>query len=424
MRKNQKDEGVSVFSRSEELINADPLEEIFALNLGDFLTEHLINPELVEKIGHSVKDKGQSLKGQLQELISIYSIDNTLCVLGFETNDDYVIYNSIAKTIKQMLDLEECNIYLADKKNPKVHPAGTSCVKLPEEVNGMVKNSYLTKSVQELKADGLQTLTIPMKNSFECIGAFELKRNIRRPLEEEYFELVKITAGLFVTSLGLQKLIEEVKRLIHSDNVSTMELQNIRAQLTAIIGDLGDGQQKFVEKLAQAVDLKGKYKNSHSKDVAELSKQICEYLRLNEKTTDLIYYAGLLQNIGKITLPEELFNKKEQLSAQDWEQIQQSPNAGVDLLMNINFLSEVVPYIHYKSERFAGGGLPEGLKGQSIPFGSRIIAAADAFCAMTCERPHRKAMDANEALEILKSEAYQKWDPDVVNAIVAIKSSD
>ena len=88
--------------------------------------------------------------------------------------------------------------------------------------------------------------------------------------------------------------------------------------------------------------------------------------------------------------------------------------------MNINFLSEVIPYIHYHKERWDGGGEPEGLKGNSIPFGSRIIAVADAYTAMTSDRAYRDAMLAFEALEIMKSEAGTKWDPDVVNALFEV----
>ena len=86
---------LSVYTREINLLEDDPLEEIFALNLGDFLTEHLINPELVDKISKKAheKDKKISLKEQLKELISIYSIDNTLSLLGFDNSEDFVIYN-------------------------------------------------------------------------------------------------------------------------------------------------------------------------------------------------------------------------------------------------------------------------------------------------------------------------------------------
>ncbi len=413
--------GISIYSRSINLLDDDPLEEIFALNLGDFLTEHLINPELAHKIGDKVRDKNESLKEQLRELVSIYSIDNTLSLLGFKNNEDYVIYNSIARTIKLMLSLEECNIYLCNKgENLKLR--GNSEEKITENIEDYILNCHREEKDVVFEKNGFQISVFPMKNNFECIGSIEVVRKIEKPLEEQFAQLIKITAGLFVTSLGLQKLIDEVNRLIAQKIVSTSELQNLRAQLTAIIGDLGDQQQSFVEKLAYAVDCKGKYENNHSRRTAELSREICHYLELNEKTTDLIYYAGLLQNIGKITLSDDLFCKKEKLTKEEWEKLQEHPNAGVSLLMNINFMSEVVPYIHYQRERWNGQGAPEGLNGNSIPFGSRIISVADAYCALLEDRPQRSALSSKEALEILHSESGIKWDPVVVDALIKLKS--
>ena len=104
--------GASLFSRSIDLMEDDPLEEIFALNIGDFVSEYLISEDLANKIGRDVKDKTTRLKSQLKELISIYSLDNTLCVLGFSSQDEYVVYNSIAKTLTQILDVDACHIYL------------------------------------------------------------------------------------------------------------------------------------------------------------------------------------------------------------------------------------------------------------------------------------------------------------------------
>lgn len=415
-----KDGGVSLFSRSLDLMNDDPLEEIFALNLGDFLCESLINDELAGKISNK-KDKTEGLKEQLRELISIYSIDSTLSLLGFRENEDYIIYDSIARAIKLMLSLDECNIYLA-KKNKPLKLAGTSKNITRGRITENIKNAFEKEQIITIKNKTKIIKIFPMKNNFECIGSIEVKRKLNKPVEPEYEELLKITAGLFVTSLGLQKLIDEVKRILEHKIVSTSELQNLRAQLTAIIGDLQDQQQAFVETMASAVDIKSRYKNNHSKQTAELSRELCHVLELNEKTTDLIYYAGLLQNIGKITLNEHLFTKKDKLSKDEWEKLQQYPNAGVELLMNINFLSEVVPYVYYQKERWDGSGKPEGLKGFSIPFGSRIIALADAYCALVQDRSHRKALSNMEALNILKSECGKKWDKIVFDALYKLKA--
>lgn len=413
----------SLYTRNINLLENDPLEEIFALNLGDFLTEHLITPEFAQKISSKAKekDKKQSLKEQLNELIAIYSIDNTLSLLGFENSEDFVIYNSIAKTIKLMLNLVECNIFLSTKNSPLKLRGSSDEIINKDDTPDYIQETKNKEQEIVFEKDELQISLFPMKNNFECIGVIEIIRKIQRPLEFEYADLIQNLAGLFVTSLGLQKLIDEVKRLVALESVSTLELQNLRAQLTAIIGDLGDQQQSFVEKLAYAADLKGQYKRSHSNECAQLSREICNHMGLNEKTTDLIYYAGLLQNIGKITLSEELFTKKEKLTQQEWEQLKNSPNAGVDLLMNINFMAEVVPYINYQQEYYNGKGYPEGLSGNSIPLGSRIIALASAYCALVQDRAHRKAKTNKEALEILEQEAGIKWDPDIVKVLIEIK---
>ena len=105
--------GVSLFGQSDEyLIGTDPIEEIFALNLGDFLSEHLISEDLAKKIGNKEKNKKDRLIKQLKELVSIYSMKNTLCVLNFDNRNDYAVYTAIAHSIAQMLEVEKCNIYL------------------------------------------------------------------------------------------------------------------------------------------------------------------------------------------------------------------------------------------------------------------------------------------------------------------------
>lgn len=446
----------SMFGRSESLIANDPMEEIFALNLGDFLTEHLISEELAEKIGNSIHDKVEGMKNQLKELISIYSLDNTLSLLGFNSEDDFVIYNSIAKTIKQMLDIDACHIFLTSEnakyynENEKLLLVGTTISELDnskyknvsfdlrndKSVHTMAfydRKTYLHKNVKEnpkwkaipelCEDETVTFLTVPMASKCEDVGLICLESNSEKDIPQAYIELIEITAKLFVTSMNLQKLVEETQDILEDSNVTNTELRHLRTELTALIGDLGSEQQIFVENLAKAVDVKGQYNSSHSQKAADVSKEICKYLQLNEKTTDLIYYAGLLQNIGKITLPEELFTKKEKLSKEDWQKLENHPNVGVSLLMNINFLSEVIPYIHYHKERWDGRGEPEGLKGHSIPLGSRIIAVADAFTALTEERPFRSPLKNEEALEILKKEAQIKWDPIIVDALGYIYSN-
>lgn len=408
MKKEENNNGVSLFSQSEYLMDQDPIEEIFALNLGDFIAENLISEDLAKKIGNNVKDKKAGLKKQLKELISIYSLQNTLCVLSFDTNAQQAIYSSIAQSIVQMLEIDGCHIYL--EKDGELELVGTTS-------NGTgLESAKKAFSTQETVFE--DAIAISMHCNVKSVGAIVLET--QKPLSEEYLQLVESMAVLFATSITLQKNIDEANKLIEDESATVGDLQHIRAELTALIGDLCDYQQGFVENLANAVDKKGGYKVAHSKNTANLAKQICRQIGLNEKTTDLVYYAGLLKNIGKIALPEEIFATNGKLSVDELKKIQGHTNLGVHFLMNINFLSEVVPYITYQQERYDGSGTPEGLKGQSIPFGSRIIAVADAYSAMTSDRPYRKALSANEAIEIMKSKSGTDWDPVVIQALVEI----
>lgn len=453
MNKKEVQSGVSLFGRSAELIEEDPLEEIFALNLGDFISEHLISEDLVNKIGKNVKSKTESLKSQLKELISIYSLDNTLCVLGFSSKEDYVIYNSIAKTIIQMLDMDACHIYLQRNNAKGLDETENDLILVGSSIefkgdlynqdigyklndNSFISEAFLKRetieaknpqfshrfnAIDKLNENKVKILTaIPMHNNAQSVGVIVLESYSDKFFKDEFLRLIETTASLFATSMNLQRLTEETSGLIENEEAALSDLQHMRAELTAVIGDLGDLQQLFVEHLASAVDAKGQYKISHSQNTADLSRLICKNLGLNEKTTDLVYYAGLLQNIGKITLPESIFSHKGALTPEEWAKLQNHPNVGVNLLMSINFLSEVVPYIHYHKERWDGGGEPEGLSGYSIPLGSRIIAVADAFSAMTADRPYRKAMVKQQALDVIKKEAESKWDPVIVDALAKV----
>lgn len=408
-KEEKKQVGVSLFGQSDYLVGEDPIEEMFALNLGDFIAENLISEDLAKKISTKANKK-ERLQNQLKELIDIYSSKNTLCVLNFSTNEEQAIYTSISKSIVQMLEVESCKIYLTkDKKLTLVGNSTTETSECNVKLDELMHQDIIQK----------ENLTyIPMRSSVMPAGVIEIKSE--KELDEDYLELIISIANLLGTTITLQGEVEHTNQLISDNSTSEIELKQQRAELTALIGDLCDYQQNFVESLANAVDRKGQYTVSHSRNTAKLARGICRKLGLNEKTTDLIYYAGLLQNIGKITLPEKIFATNGKLSSDELQKIKNHTNVGVNLLMNINFLSEVVPYITYQSERVDGSGTPEGLKGQSIPLGSRIIAVADAYSAMTSDRPFRKAMDSAKALEIITSETDTKWDKDVVNALQSV----
>ena len=448
----EEEKGASLFGRSIDLVEGDPLEEIFALNLGDFISENLISKELAEKIGNSEKNKSTKLKNQLTELISVYSMNNTLSVIGFSSKDDYIIYNSIAKTMTQILENDACFVYLTkdfacglDNVEKDIVLAGSS-IDLDKDIFSQnigfdlsedepvvdalknIKTVLVTsdkindiKKFKQLNEDKVNRyIAIPIHNNANVVGIFVIESYSEKKIKAEFIHLVESMSRLFGTSIALQKTINDANALIDNKDAEIVDLQHMRAELTALIGDLGDNQESFIKSLATAVDIKGQYSVAHSQNTADLARKLSDELGLNEKTKDLIYYAGLLSNIGKIALPEELFSNRGKLSKEDWDKLKTYSNIGVNILMKINFLSEVVPYICYHKERYDGSGEPEGLARMSIPLGSRIIAVADAYSALTSDRAYRKAMTKEEALTIMKQEAGTKWDPIIVDALYEV----
>ena len=115
--------GVSLFGQNEQITGTDPIEEMFALNLGDFISESLISEDLAKKISITASKK-ERLQNQLLELIDIYSSKNTLCVLNFTQGEEQAIYTSIAKSIVEMIEVEACSIYLV--KNDEIKQVGSS----------------------------------------------------------------------------------------------------------------------------------------------------------------------------------------------------------------------------------------------------------------------------------------------------------
>ena len=262
-------------------------------------------------------------------------------------------------------------------------------------------------------------VAVPMQDSMKTVGLMLFESYDPTDFPQEAIDLAEATASVFVVSLHLQRLLEQSQHLVSLQTPNPSEMLSLRAQLTEAIADLGRYQQFFVRSLSYAVDARNDYTQGHSQGVAEVAKQIAEEMRLNEKTIDLVYYAGLLGSLGKINISQAILTKEEALTAEEREALKDSPNMGVGLLMKMNFLAEVIPYIDYQKERWDGKDSPHGLSGRSIPLGARIIAVADAFHALTHTRPYRQApLTTEEALQVLQSEAGSKWDPDVVDSLV------
>ncbi|MDG5813822.1 response regulator [Chitinispirillales bacterium ANBcel5] len=177
---------------------------------------------------------------------------------------------------------------------------------------------------------------------------------------------------------------------------------------------------KTIKAFALAVEAKDKYTHGHSENVMKYTVILARHLGLSESAIELVKYAGLLHDIGKIGISELIINKPGRLTLEEFEQIKRHPELGARILSDVPSLKELVPFVLHHHEFYCGGGYPSGLKGDQIPFGARILSVADAFEAMTSDRPYRKSLSKEVAFGILLKERGRQFDPVVVDAFLEI----
>ena len=177
--------------------------------------------------------------------------------------------------------------------------------------------------------------------------------------------------------------------------------------------------RETIEGLALALEAKDACTHGHSLNVATYSLLTAREMGLSEPEADTVYHAGLLHDIGKIAMQDTILENLGNLPPAEFEIIKTHPVIGARILGPLSSLSEVARLILYHHERFDGSGYPEGLMGEAIPPGSRIIAVSDAFDAMTSERPGHQPVSIQKALNLLQEQAGTTFDPSVVRAFVS-----
>ncbi|MBW2006214.1 MAG: HD-GYP domain-containing protein, partial [Deltaproteobacteria bacterium] len=154
--------------------------------------------------------------------------------------------------------------------------------------------------------------------------------------------------------------------------------------------------------------------------VTEYSLRIAEKLNLPRKEIEMLKFCGPLHDIGKVGTDENILRRPSKLTEGEYKIIKEHPVTGENIIKHIKFLKEGLPVIRHHHERYDGKGYPDGLKGKNIPLLARILAVADAFDAMTSDRPYRKAFSYQEAITKLKEGSGTQFDPEIVKVAVDI----
>jgi putative two-component system response regulator len=173
-----------------------------------------------------------------------------------------------------------------------------------------------------------------------------------------------------------------------------------------------------VKALAGAIDAKDPYTRGHSDRVRKMSMRIGMKMGLNEEKLENLAFGALLHDIGKIGIRDKVLQKKEQLSPEEYQYVQQHPLIGVSIVEGIDFFKDKISMIRNHHEHFDGSGYPDGLIGEGIPLEARIIAVPDAFDAMTSVRPHRRAMSPDDVLAEMEKWKGKQFDPQILGIFI------
>jgi putative nucleotidyltransferase with HDIG domain len=176
---------------------------------------------------------------------------------------------------------------------------------------------------------------------------------------------------------------------------------------------------EIVRKWGESIESKDRYTQGHCERVADIACALARVAGVDERTMFWLRVGALLHDVGKLIVPSEILNKAGGLSHDEWQLMRRHPIAGVELLHGIDFPWDVRPMIRSHHERWDGGGYPDGLAAEAIPFSARILCLADVYDALTTARSYRGPLSPERALEIMRREAGRMFDPALLARFLA-----
>jgi len=321
----------------------------------------------------------------------------------------------IVKTTSRILNVEICALLLLDESKESLTIIASSgidkdfaqevSIKKGEEISGLAAKYNDVKIYNNLetetKFDNLKydtcykesLISHPLSFKNKVMGVLNVsKKKTGKPFYPIDAEIIKIISLESAIALQDFKLLNE----------------QYKNYLNTIIA------------LANTVDARDPYTYRHSHNVTKYSVRIAQYLQLPTQLIEDIRYAGLLHDIGKIAIKDEILLKTSKLTEEEYAQIKIHSEKGEEIIKSLPFLHEVSKIIRHHHERFDGNGYPDKLKGENIEVGARILAVADSFDAMTTKRTYRNPLSLEKTKEELINNKNSQFDPEIVDCFLQI----
>jgi len=195
----------------------------------------------------------------------------------------------------------------------------------------------------------------------------------------------------------------------------------IQSQLrTKRLTDQLERTESVIVALALAVEAKDMYTEGHLWRLAHYGEQLAVAAGLGAEASRAVWQGGLLHDIGKIGVADGILQKPAPLTPEEYAQVKQHPEYGARIIAPLRFARDVAPIVRGRHEHWDGSGYPYGLRGEEIPVGARIIAIVDAYDAMTTDRPYRRALTPERAVQRLRTRSGVQWDPELTALFISL----
>ncbi|MGB3479261.1 MAG: HD domain-containing phosphohydrolase [bacterium] len=324
-----------------------------------------------------------------------------------------------------------------------------------------VMNAVVDKLMPLLKADGAAILTLNSYHNFKGVFTSNVSKNFkkniklennsfltsvidnRKPLiiskistdENEGFIGTIRNEGFMAymstpiiakggTPAGVLMLYSKKPKNYTRQQMNLVEAINSRIGMVLdraqLIQRIQEINFESVRALVEAIELRDPYTIGHSIQVANLSVIIARELEFSERDLDLMEFAGLLHDIGKIIVPESILQKNGKLTSDEWKIIKMHATHSAKIIEPVRNLRSVQIWVLHHHEKWDGSGYPEGRKAEQIPLQSRILAVCDAYSAMTGNRPYRDALSEEEARDEITRVAGKQLDPKIVDIFLSL----
>jgi putative nucleotidyltransferase with HDIG domain len=320
------------------------------------------------------------------------------------------VINAIIDKINQTLKPDAVGIYKYDKQGRKLNVLKTHNLSREFQAKITGDGNEFIKSVIENR----RTLIIDKFADDEDAGVLSL---LRRAGFTSYLGTPIVSKG--GAPIGAMALyLKKPKK--YSDNdidfVKTMGSQiAIALDREQFIDRIHEMNFESVYSLVQAIEMRDPYTRGHSLQVAKLASAIAEAIGFTGRDLELVKFAGLLHDVGKIAVPECILQKPSFLTSDEWKVIKLHPKQSATIIDPIKGLRQIRDWVLYHHERWDGRGYPKNIRGDRIPIQSRILSVCDTFSAMTEDRPYRKRLSDEEARTEIRKVSGSQLDPKIAN---------